>query len=168
MENFLEDLSCSCTSVLLWKRYYVLKLWNIVRGESALCSPKIQEHLSECTWFSGVLKAWRAKNCTLHFMQRTEVWPCQRQLSWYLPARSWYICPTSSNFTLMWKTKICTDSVRLASHSEVTHEDVVWLCLIYHIPLCSPGFCAVPVYYCKCYAPIWNPPLFIFKTWLYC
>lgn len=64
------------------------------------------------------------------FMQRIEVRPCQRQLSWYLLARSWYLCPTSSNVTLMWKTKICTDSVRLALHSEVTHEDVVWFCWI--------------------------------------
>lgn len=45
MENFLEDWNYSCTSVLPWKRYYVLKLWNIVGGQSALCLPKIQEHL---------------------------------------------------------------------------------------------------------------------------
>lgn len=32
MENFLEDWNYSCTSVLPWKRYYVLKLWNIVGG----------------------------------------------------------------------------------------------------------------------------------------
>lgn len=45
MENFLEDWNYSCTSVLSWKRYYVLKLWNVVGGRSDLCLPKIQECL---------------------------------------------------------------------------------------------------------------------------
>lgn len=47
-----------------------------------------------------------------------------KTVSWYLLARNWYRCPASSNFILMWKTKICSDSVWLASQEEVAHEDV--------------------------------------------
>lgn len=124
MENFLEDWNCSCTSVLLWKRYYVLKSWNIVGGESARSSPKIRERLNERTWVSSELHGLKSQIPCSPFTERTEVRLCQRQLSWYPLARSWYRCPTSSNFTLMWKTKICSDSVQLASHSEATREDV--------------------------------------------
>lgn len=47
-----------------------------------------------------------------------------KTVSWYLLARSWYHCPASSNFILMWKTKICSESVWLAPRNEVAHEDV--------------------------------------------
>lgn len=98
--NFLESWNGSCTSVLLWKRCYVLKLGHIARRESALCFPKVREHLSECARVISKSQGLESQmpyssNC-MGDVSLTSL----ETVSWCLLVKSWYHCPAS-----VWKQR---------------------------------------------------------------